>query len=278
MNKLSKFALLATSVAALCIQTASAASSYNPGDLLVSFRATGTDGNADQTYTVTIGAATTYRDATSGINVVTNIDADLTAAFGANWDTRSDIFWGIVGNLTNAPSGNATNGDPVRTIYASNDQTTLGVQSTPATISASGTRGTVAGNIQTFGNAFDTRASATNPNGSIISTSTTNNYTVFGTDSALDFGSTFGGNGIEANSALGVTNTALDLYRILNANPGVGSYEGTFVIDDSGNIAFRTTAAPEVAPAVPEPISTGLLTTCAFLGMVAIRRRKNAVA
>lgn len=284
MNKITKIALLVTSMAALYSQTASAASSYNAGDLLVSFRATGANGNADQTYTITIGAGTTYRDATTGF-VVTNIDADMTTAFGANWENRSDLFWGIVGNTNALTAGPVVNGDPVRTIYASQDQTTLNTQSSAAVISTGTTRGTVANAIQTFGNAFDGRASSANPNGSIVPTSASNDYTEFGTDTALDFGSTFGFNGIEGNSASGITNTALDLYRILNstagASPtgtvGTGSYEGTFTIDASGNLVFRTTAAPE-APAAPEPVSTGILVGSAFLGMVAVRRKKSVVA
>lgn len=284
MNKLSKFALLATSVAALCAHTASAAP-YTAGDLIISFRATGANGNADQTYSLNVGAATGFRDATTN-SVVTNIAADLATAFGANWATRTDIYWGIIANNTNAPSGGVVNGDPVRTIYASNDQTTVGTQSSVAAIPTSATRGTVSTQVQTFVAAFAAAASnGVNPNGAIIPVSSTNDYSEFGLNSAQDFGSTFGGDGIEGNSASGVVNTALDLYRILNnntgANPtgtvGTGSYEGTFTIAANGDVSFRTTPAfvPE-EPIGAEPLSTGILTSFVFAGLAGLARRKNA--
>ncbi|HEV7948824.1 MAG TPA: hypothetical protein VGP24_03560 [Glaciihabitans sp.] len=279
MKKLSKIALLVTSMAALYTGSAFAAP-FTAGDLLVSFRATGGQGG-DQTYTLNLGnAALSYRDATSNFTV-SNIGLDLTSTFGANWATRSDIFWGISGVQNNASpvpvAPPAVNGDPTRTLYVSQDQTTLNTQSDTPTVASSTIQGSAATNMVSFQNAFAAAtASLNNANGAVIPTSASNDYAQFQTGSS-SFGSTFGYNGIEGSAALGVVSTALDLYRILNSTR-TGTYEGTFTIDALGNVAFRTTAAPE-APAVPEPVSTGILTSCAFLGLVSLgRRKKNLIA
>lgn len=248
---------------------------FNAGDLLISFRATGANGNSDQTYTFNLGAATDFRDQLT-LGLVGSIGTDLATAFGANWATRTDIYWSAIGNYTNAPSGGVTNGDPVRTIYATNDQTTLGEISTAPVISAGATRGTASTQIQTYVTAFSNATPSANPRGSIIPVSATNDYTEFGLDTVQDFGSTFGGDGVEANSALGVTNTALDLFRILNtnatANPtgpiGTGTYEGTFTINSAGEIYFSV---------IPEPSAMGLLGFGVLLysGVARLRRRQE---
>lgn len=258
----------------------SAAPIYEKGDLIVSFRATGADGNADVSYSFTLGSAINYRDASAGTTFSFDLGADLATAFGTNWAIRSDIYWGIVGVYSSLLTGSPVNGDPVRTIYASQDQTVLGTQSAAPVITASGTRGTVANNIQTFAEAFDTFPQASNPRGSIVGASTNNNdYQEYGLDGASDFGSTFGFNGIEGNSPLGVSHTALDLYRILNtttgADPtglvGTGSYEGTFTIDNSGTLSFAV---------MPEPTTGGLLmlATGVLSGLGRFRRRNRMVA
>ena len=282
-----KRALLATAITALISQAAFAAP-YAAGDLLVGFRDPGQPNN---TYVLDLGAATTYRDATANIHNITNIGADLTSAFGSGWATDSTLFWGIVGNQNNSSSGSPVNGDPTRTLYGSQDQTVLGTQSNPASITLSGTRGTVANNITGFGSTFSSASAngAVNPNGIIFPTlgSTQNNDWAEFNDGTNSFGSTWGtgNNGVEGNSASGIPNTALDLYRILNSTSGAsptgtvgqGSYEGTFVIDAAGNISYFASADLS-SPSVPEPVSTGVLAGLAFVGIVGLRRRQTTVA
>jgi hypothetical protein len=79
---------------------------------------------------------------------------------------------------------------------------------------------------------------------------------------------------VEGNFGNGTAGTVLDLYRILNttsgASPtgtiGLGSWEGSFTINDSGVVGFAVTA-------VPEP-SRALLAGLGLAG-IAFRRRRT---
>ncbi|MBU6179863.1 MAG: hypothetical protein KGR69_09360, partial [Verrucomicrobia bacterium] len=66
----------------------------------------------------------TLRDTPNPGTLLVNLNAELTAAFGSGWASRSDLYFGIIANRNNAPasgigSAPAQNGDPSRTIYAS---------------------------------------------------------------------------------------------------------------------------------------------------------------
>ena len=89
-------------------QTLGSTSSYQLGDLLMGF----TEGTSSSyTFVIDLGAATQYRDAffgTTNYLNMTNINADLTFAFGANWYDNTSLQFGIA--ATNQASGG--NGDP----------------------------------------------------------------------------------------------------------------------------------------------------------------------
>ena len=269
--------LLTTLVVAGITAFASQASAttYVAGDLLLGFRASGGTG-ASSNLIVNLGQAdTVYRDATSNILSVVDIGTLLTSTYGAGWDTRADLFWGVVGVRSSAPSGAAVDGDPVRTIYATAAQTGTPVpgesgNSTPWNVSGGTTRATIASNIVGFAGNFDAASAAvTNtavmPNNVGSTWSTQNN----GTNS-------FGFAGVvEDNFGGGAAGAALDLYRILNTNTGasptnptvgLGVWEGTFTISDTGVVGFSVTS-------VPEP-SRALLAGLGLAG-IAFRRRRT---
>ncbi|MBU6180487.1 MAG: hypothetical protein KGR69_12550, partial [Verrucomicrobia bacterium] len=71
-----------------------------------------------------LGPAHTLRDTPNPGTLLVNLNTELTAAFGEDWATRNDLYFGIIANRNNAPasglgSAPAENGDPSRTIYAS---------------------------------------------------------------------------------------------------------------------------------------------------------------
>jgi hypothetical protein len=257
-------------------QSAKAASpSYTAGDLLLGFYATGGTG-ADQTYVFDLGnSATVYREATTNFTLATSLGTDLSSVFGSNWFSRSDLYWGVVGVRSSSSSGSVVNGDPVRTNYVSLAETTFGIQTTAPTISLSTSRANVATDIvaiQTGVGGFSTSTATANSNnlGAIIATSNSNSF-----DELSSKLSTDGGLDIFGNFGNGASGAALDLYRILNTNTGasptgtvgVGSYEGTFTIDNSGNVSFA---------AVPEPSTWAMMGVgAAFLGMQVVRRSKK---
>ena len=249
------------------------ATTYVAGDLLLGFRASGGTGSATNLI-VNLGQAdTVYRDALANIASVVDIGTLLTSTYGAGWDTRSDLFWGIVGVRTASGVSGAVDGDPTRTNYLSAAQTTVnpGTQSSTAwDLTAAGQVRTdvanaiigLAGNYDAFSTAVTNNALLPSGVGSTWSSnnSGSSSFTLAGT--------------VEGNFGAGASGTALDLYRVLDrtsgANPtgtvGIGSYEGTFTISNAGVVGFAVSA-------VPEP-SRALLAGLGLAG-IAFRRRRT---
>jgi hypothetical protein len=253
--------------------TQASATTYVAGDLLLGFRATSGQGSTSNLL-VNIGQAdTVYRDAVANIASVVDIGTLLDATYGTNWETRADLFWGVVGVRSNASSGAAVDGDPVRTLYATRAQSgtpEAGVSgnSTPWNVSGGTTRSTIANNITGVLGTYDAFSTAVTNTAVVSSTSGSTWSTQNGTNS---FGFT---GSVEGNFGNGTAGTVLDLYRILNstsgASPtgtiGLGSWEGSFTINDSGVVGFAVTA-------VPEP-SRALLAGLGLAG-IAFRRRRT---
>lgn len=248
------------------------ATTYVAGDLLLGFRATGGTGSATNLI-VNLGQAdTVYRDAVANITSVVDIGTLLTSTYGAGWDTRSDLFWGIVGVRSNSNIGSAVDGDPVRTNYLSAAQTTVnpGTQSSTAwEIAGSTSRGSVANAIAGLATNYDAFSAAVT-NTALLPSGTGSTWSS-NNDGSSSF--TLAGT-VEGNFGAGASGTALDLYRVLDrtsgASPsgtvGIGSYEGTFTISNAGVVGFAVTA-------VPEP-SRALLAGLGLAG-IAFRRRRT---
>lgn len=254
--------------------TQASATTYVAGDLLLGFRASGGTG-ASSNLIVNLGQAdTVYRDAVANMTNIVDIGTLLTSTYGAGWDTRADLFWGVVGVRTSASVGGAVDGDPIRTIYATAAQSTYDPgnsgNSTPWAVAGSTTRGTIAANIVGMAGNYDAFSTdvtntAVMPNNVGSTWSTQNNGT-----SSFGFAST-----VEGNFGAGADGTSLDLYRMLHTATGavptgpvgLGTWEGTFTISDTGVVGFAVTS-------VPEP-SRALLAGLGFAG-IAFRRRRAA--
>lgn len=256
------------SVAALPAQ----AGTFLAGDLLLGFRATGGTG-ASSNLIVDLGQAdTVFRDATSSLGSIIDLNGILTSTYGAGWETRSDLFWGAVAIRDNSGIGAASvDGDPKRTSYLTIAQTTYDPgtqQSSAPNVPGSTSRGDIANAIASLNTAYGTTNNGDSLGYVVIDATTGTTWSSLIADNNFKFGSS-----IEASSAGGIDATGLDLYRILNtttgASPtgtvGLGSYEGTLAISSSGVVSFNVAA-------VPEP-SRALLAACGLCGLLLRRRR-----
>ena len=274
LTKQFKLGLIALICGAFTASSVRAAMTYSQGDMLLAVRQTGNN----QTYMVDLGSAISFRDASSASSLsITGIAADMSATFGTGWYTDSTVFASIVGgNNSSTPlTGDGTGGTiPTffnRSIYVGKSGT--GSASDPtfsnlATNTVSSMSNTI-GN--TFGNVFAAgTATGNNTVGTLIPTSTTNDYTDLIPPTA---GNYFGG---LTTSTEGNANSTFNLYRILanNSNAvnalgnGVSQFQGSFSLSNAGVVSFT----PEVT-AAPEP-SRVILLGLGLSGLLMRRRRK----
>jgi len=241
------------------------AATFAQGDLLLAFRA---DTGSNTVLTVDLGQASTFTSTQSNfLNIGSILDTTYTSA----WRTGdATLNWAVAGDNNVTVGGN-----PVKTAYmtVAQNSVTPGTQNSTAwgdpTAIGTTARATLASQI---GSAQTTYQGATLSSGValISNTSTTWDENVIN-----GFGA---GSTAEGNFASGAAGTALDLYRILNttagASPtgtvGVGAYQGTFSINNSGQVSFTAvTAAPEPTKA--------LLGALGVAGLL-MRRRRQAKA
>lgn len=268
---------------------------YAAGDLVLAFQQ---EGGANTVY-VSLGSATTYRGADTGVDVaniinIININAQLTAAFGANWATSANLYAGLSG-VASTSTGTALNaGDPGRTLYVSAaraDAGTVGEANSAGWEIGSNSDMTFGANGMVAQNSVLADAAGTNGYTTAAVVSPTSVSQIDNQNPFLGAGvqgtafQVFDG-GVQQVGTAGSFGTygpvanvefALDLYRIqarddiagqVGQGQGVrtGSYEGTIVLDASGNVSFVS--------AVPEP------TTCALLAggltvLMTFRRRRG---
>lgn len=273
---LTMLAVAGISMAAL---PANAATTFEPGDLLIGFRS---NTNTTETLVVNItnGAFTNaagVRDSNSNSGtVMANIGAALTDAFGADWATQTDLTWGVVGVYSSSSLDPAVDGDPARTLYISRANTagTVGVQGSAALNVTGGNtaQNNIANAIAGFQQSFDTYGGTTQNGGDVakIATSNVNTWEDF-TSGSSDFGTGTNIEGVAGTS----TGRVLDLYRILgtttDANPTGplrgGTWEGTISLGTNGDVTFTAAAVPEPSRAI---LALGGLT------VLFMRRRRRA--
>jgi hypothetical protein len=255
---------------------------FNNGDLVLGFQASGGTGNTKNVF-FNLGSGVSARNGVGMGTELGNIGSTLTGVFGSNWYTRSDVWFGVLGNLNANPNsgvGNrpAVDGDPSRTWYVSRAASTAGsaalISAGTYVSSSLGTAGTNFSGLEGYlpnltkqadGSAIlDQSANPTEWNNSWSKWNPITNGAQGASLTVFTGGvqQTFGKTGSE---------TFIDLQRVLStstgANPagtvGGGTYVASYSINSTGAITM-----------VPEPSST-LLIGVAGLGL-ALRRRRNA--
>ena len=257
----SALATLASTALALSVSFAAIVPAPVSGDLYLGFRAAGGVGGSTS-YIVKIGQDTVFRNATAGssftVTGLGNIGADLTATYGAGWNNRADLFWGVFGVR---PSVN-----PV--VYGSRARTDLSVaaDSWPELDSTSrnATSSQITSVLESIGGYKELEATSNSsvaafqPNSSSAS-SYNKQVATAGTN---DFGSLSEWTSIEGNFESGTSGTALDLFRI--GSLGV-TRVGRFTLSNTGALTFQASGGVTPAPVINnQPQSTE-----SFLGGVA---------
>lgn len=260
---------------ALAAPSAMGAFTFANGDLILGFQVTSGLGS-DQNVFFNLGSGTSYRD-NPNVGAIGNIGATLTLVYGANWYSRTDLYFGVVGNLNQQPtsgigSRSPVDGDPSRTFYLSTPTTAIGMGVLAASGAYSPSSLGIGGNVLSGMEAI-LPGLTTEGDGAAILNQTTkpvewnNSWTVWNPTPGAAF-SVFTG-GIQQNFGNSSDQTLVDLQRVLSTNTGAsptgvvggGTYETTFAIGSNGSIT-----------AIPEP-SAALL---GGLGVLALFRRRRA--
>ena len=236
------------------------------GDLILAFQAVSGTGSNKNVFFI-LGPATSYRD-NGNQGLKGNIATTLSTTFGDDWYSRTDLYFGVAGNLNSGPASGfgaiaPVNNDPSRTVYVSRAAASpgtgilygVGTYSTSALGTAgagiSGVEGIFSGNSSTGGinGGFIAELdgsgilSATNPE---HVTAYQNRWSVYNPVPGGAF-STFTG-GIQQNFGKGGSATYVDVQRVLATNTGAvptgvvggGTYETTIAIGSDGSITALT--------------------------------------
>lgn len=231
---------LTLGVLACSLLKTAAATVPNPvsGDIFLAFRAAGGQGGSTS-YIVNLGQDTAFRSAALGtsftVNTGGNIGLDLTAAYGAGWAARGDLFWGVFGVRPSASS----------IVYGSRERSATGTAALAWTALDATARNATAGQItsvqESVGGYRGREATANSPVAALQpnSADASSYFKQVATPGTTDFGSLSEWSSIEGDFGGGVTGTALDLFRI--AGSGV-SRVGHFTISGTGTLTFTSPA------------------------------------
>jgi hypothetical protein len=257
MNIITKqlFALSAALVVSATVAHA-APFAFTNGDLILGVQATGGQGATKNVF-FNLGQGTTLRDiATQGVKG--NIGATLESAFGPTWYSRTDLHFGVVGNLRGNPntefgSAPAVNGDPSRTFYLS---TAASSPRTGPLIAASAYPGAALGAAATNLSGLETvlpTLTTEADNSAILDQSTqpvewSNGWTQWNPTPGAGFGVFTGG--IQQSFGKLTSSTFVDIQRVLSTNVGAipsgviggGNYESTVAISSTGAITVSNFA------------------------------------
>lgn len=282
--------MLASGSLAISVPAANAQNAgFNYGDLIVGFQ---TWGSGTGTYVLAnLGSAASLRDTTSNVLNIINVNTALNAAFGASWAERTDLYMGVATVREADEFGNLAglqDGDPYNTVYIGRSRSSVGVagtaQSSVGSLSQSALQG-LATSVYGAANIFETNGS-----GAVSTITSTATNADWDNQNPIPVGlqgpgfDTFSG-GVQSAFTIGTfgslggitAEAAVDVFRMqyinnepgqfgFGATTGVGTFEGTVVIDGTGSLSFV---------AVPEPSTYALIALTGILYIFVNKRRKS---
>jgi hypothetical protein len=293
MKILGRIVLLAVSSLALAATGVQAQTTINTniGDLILGFRVTDNvapGGNLN--LTLDLGNISTFANATSTLTLNATGPGtaglavqDLISTYGANWATRNDLAWGVIGTSGRAGTS-AVPGYPLSTIWVGWGESPAGTPNPQAPLAKRATsQNAASGQYETMvvdglapGKLFGATSTTNSSNSAVITFTGSNDGSwegqMFGAQSSVQF-QYFNGTPMDTFTNSGTTSIA-DFYR-LTPNTSIVGVPGTLI----GQFQLSNTGVLTYTP-VPEPSSIGLMGVgfLSLIGMVVLRRRRSVVA
>jgi len=251
---------------------------YTDGDLVLFFQNPGGSTGSDQQVFVNLGnTATVFRaafTAQSNQTNIININSSLTSAFGSGWANATTLYGGAGGVWSSASSGNTLqNGDPRRTVYTTRARSSVGVVGSAnstafSTISSSGSTAISQAIIQQ-NIILETQASTAVAVIALPGTSQGSSIPLINPANGTGWNDSVPSPGVQQQGQAGnygtfgsINNVKFmwDLYRSQARNDislqygkdaalYAGSYIGTIVLTESGDVSFITSGGN--LPATP---------------------------
>jgi hypothetical protein len=264
-----KTLILATVATASSAFAATTTDTFTNGDIMLGFFASSGTG-AGQNLMVNLGSFTEFDNYDSATtNFSSGIVADLSATYGADWNTLGLVKWSLIGTTGSTA---AINGVNRKTIF-----TTIATGSAPIAAGSDSIQGGNVTNITSIATGYNLATTTANSTVSVVMAASNANsmQARLTTANSVRFGPT--------NQILATGTSVLDFYAVIptGVTPSglaVDSSEflyasgpnllGSFTLDASG-LSF--TAQP-----VPEPSTYAALAGAAVLGLAAYRRRPAA--
>jgi len=245
-------------------------------DLVLGFYATGGTG-ATTDLEVDLGNVSQFYGV-GGTLTLSSLNTDLSSTYGSSWNTRTDLFWGVVGT-TGSANGTTINSNTIAAKTIWGGSLNLGSGSTPWNKSSTFTQQTTANAVATLysgasGSLNGATALSDNTAGALISNALAGSWTKQeGSSNTLAFGSTFNPRSsfdITTNIAAG-SFAAADLYEV-QPGTGAGTELGTFALSSGGNLTYGASLG---AATVPEPSTYAAILGATMLGFVSLYRRSQ---
>ncbi len=265
MKSFFKMALAGTAGLALLSSSAVAAWTFSSADLVIGFQAIGGTGSTTNLF---FNLRDSYDlSQNSSLGTVGNINEDLTATYGANWFTRTDLYFGVFANRSNLspsfePGGADT--DAGRTVYLSAPTLTVGGANLRSQLGSSalgtgtsayaGLRTNLASFTETaFGDGVASLNEAAQP------VEWNNSWSEWNPTPGAAFNVFTGG--IQQSFGGAGSSAIVDIQRMTGGNPS--TYVGSVLIGNDGSIS-----------AVPETSSSVLAIAAGALACLRRRRSK----
>ncbi len=251
-------------LAALALAALAPRASAANNEIYLGFRSA--DVTPDKDLVVNLGLFSSLTTRTPG-TIITNINADLVATFGANWNTRTDLFFGAAGS--NTISG-------FRTVYASNFVDGYTGSNTLSVLNS--TTGAISVIDQVLWNSTNGIQSNKGVSGVNTLVSIQDDTNASGWSSKLTTGPSAFNN---TTMPLSEFETDTDFSVVTKKSFSISTYtQGqtawvnnvnsvSYFLDSAGNIGVN-------ASAVPEPSTYGLMGAGALAAASYVRRRRKA--